>query len=343
MSVKVSVIVPVYNCEKYIRECIESLINQTLKECEFIFVNDGSIDKSKEIIEEYASKDIRIKLINQKNGGVSVARNTGLANAIGEYIGFVDGDDYIEKDYYENLYNSANENSCEIVICNWKSELKDNGNRLNLPFEKNKVLDKKYIEKNIYQYFIQFEGMNSVWNKIFRSELIKKYNIKFPVGIKLGEDAIFNIKAFAHLNSCFYLDYNGYFYRPVEGSATNDIFKNDYFKAAIDEYNKAPKEYSEWNINLETVEKFKAIKLLNKVISLTYMYFIPNSNNTLIDRYRHVKKVINNEQVSELIKRYYDDISRDKGKYEKKIIENIRNKRIFNIYLLTLYSRLKNR
>ena len=105
MNVKVSVIIPVYNCEKYIEECIESLINQTLQECEFIFVNDGSKDKSEEIIKKYADKDERITLINQKNSGVSVARNVGIKKAVGEYIGFVDADDYVDSNYYEKLYN----------------------------------------------------------------------------------------------------------------------------------------------------------------------------------------------------------------------------------------------
>lgn len=339
MSVKVSVIIPVYNCEKYIRECIESLINQTLKECEFIFVNDGSIDKSKEIIEEYASKDIRIKLINQKNGGVSVARNTGLENAVGEYIGFVDGDDYIDIDYYENLYNTAVKNSCDIVMCDWKSQT----NYLSLPFEKDRILNKKYIEENIYPYFIQYEGMNSVWNKIFRTRLIKQNKIEFPKGVKLGEDAIFNIKAFTYLNNCFYLSYSGYFYREVEGSATKDIIKNDYFKAALNTYKNIPDEYKDWAIKPEEIERLKAIKFLNTVISLTYIYFVPNKNNTLKDRYKYVKDMIKNEQVLLLFNRYYKDISINRGRYERKLIENIKKTNILNIYLLTLYSRLRNR
>ena len=339
MSVKVSVIIPVYNCEKYIGECIESLINQTLKECEFIFVNDGSSDKSKEIIEGYAKGDSRIKLINQKNSGVSVARNTGLENAVGEYIGFVDGDDYIDTHYYEKLYNAAKSNFCEIVICDWKSQI----NSLNLPFEKDKILGQKYIEENIYPYFIQYEGMNSVWNKIFKSDLIKKNNIQFPKGIKLGEDAIFNIKAFTYIKRCLYLSYTGYFYREVEGSATKDVLKNDYFKAALDEYKNLSEEYKKWSIDLNQIERLKGIKLLNKIIILSYIYFMPNKNNTFIDRYKYVKNMINNEIVIELINKYYHDISNNRGRYENKLIESIKLKKTFNIYLLSLYSRVRNR
>ncbi|MES9697320.1 glycosyltransferase [Bacillus sp. JJ927] len=102
-----SVIIPVYNAEKYITQCIESLLNQTLRECEFIFINDGSTDNSEKIIEDYKKINDRITLINQENQGVSIARNRGLDVSTGEYVGFVDADDYIEKDMYEMLYNAA--------------------------------------------------------------------------------------------------------------------------------------------------------------------------------------------------------------------------------------------
>lgn len=343
MSVKVSVIIPVYNCEKYIGECIESLINQTLKECEFIFVNDGSIDKSKEIIKGYAKGDSRIKLINQKNSGVSVARNVGLKNAVGEYIGFVDGDDYIEADYYEKLYNTAVKNCCDIVMCDWKSELNGNQNRLKLPFERNKILSKRYIEKNIYPFFIESNMLNSVWNKLFNSKLIIKYNVKFPVGTKLGEDGIFNLGAFTYANNSYYLNYCGYCYREVLGSATRNGINSDYFNRTLIEYKTNYKEYEKWPIKMEEIQRLKSKRLLNDVISLTYYYFIPNKSNTFIDRYSYIKKMINNEEVCRAIKKYYKEIIQDKGRYEKKIIDNIKNKNTFGIYILTLYSRLRNR
>ncbi len=112
---KVSVIVPVYNVEKYLEECIESLINQTLTDIEIICINDGSTDNSLKILEELQKKDNRIKIINQKNSGVSSARNNGIENATGEYIGFVDSDDWIDSDYYEKLYNTAKKYNSDIA------------------------------------------------------------------------------------------------------------------------------------------------------------------------------------------------------------------------------------
>ena len=104
-NVKISIIVPVFNVEKYLSECLNSLINQTLKDIEIICVDDGSTDSSPSILEEFRNKDERIKVIRQENSGVSVARNNGLAIAQGEYVGFVDSDDWVDADFFEKLYS----------------------------------------------------------------------------------------------------------------------------------------------------------------------------------------------------------------------------------------------
>lgn len=342
MDVKVSVIIPVYNCEKYLGDCIESLINQTLQECEFIFVNDGSKDKSEEIIKKYADKDERIILINQKNSGVSVARNVGIKKAVGEYIGFVDADDYVESDYYEKLYNTVKNNNCSIVICDWKSQLNGKESEFILPFTKNKVMNKKDIEDKIYPFFIKEDSLNSVWNKLYESSILNNNKIEFPIGLDLGEDGLFNVRAFTYCNRCFFMDYSGYFYREVDGSATRNVIKKDYFKRALNVYESNLKEYDKWSIKKDEIEKLKAIKFLNVVIGLTYIYFVPNENNKLKDRYLYVKNMINNEEVSRNINIYYEEIIKNKGGYEKKIIDFIKGKNTLGIYLLTLYSRIRN-
>ena len=116
-DVKVSIIVPVYNVEKYLRQCVDSIVNQSLKEIEIICINDGSTDNSLQILEGYAQRDKRIKIINKRNEGLSTARNTGMEYATGEYIGFVDSDDFINEKMYENLYKNAKSNKSDIVMC----------------------------------------------------------------------------------------------------------------------------------------------------------------------------------------------------------------------------------
>lgn len=114
--IKISVIIPVYNVEEYLKECLDSVINQTLKEIEIICIDDCSTDSSYSILEEYAKKDSRIVLIkNKENMGVGYNRNIGIKEAKGEYIGFIDSDDYISEDYYENLYNTAKKYNSDVV------------------------------------------------------------------------------------------------------------------------------------------------------------------------------------------------------------------------------------
>ncbi len=116
---KVSIIIPVYNVEKYLQRCLDSVVNQTLKDIEIICVNDGSTDNSAIILEEFSKKDERIKIVNQKNGGLSRARNTGLEHSNGDYIGFLDSDDWIDLDYYEKLHDAAERNNCDIAFADF--------------------------------------------------------------------------------------------------------------------------------------------------------------------------------------------------------------------------------
>lgn len=339
MGVKVSVIIPVYNCEKYLGECIESLIDQTLQECEFIFVNDGSKDKSEEIIKKYADKDERIILINQKNSGVSVARNVGIKKASGEYIGFVDGDDYIDKYYYEKLYNNAKENYIDIIFCNWRS----NNNILELPFNKNEILNEEYIEEFIYKFLLQYDSLNSVCNKLFSRKLIHDNNISFPIGMYMGEDARFNIKAFTYTKSVYYLDYVGYYYREVAGSATRSIENKDYFKRILNEYKSTIDEFNRWNYTGKEIEKFRTIKFINNVMALSYVYLGNNKKMKLRQRYKYVSKMIKNKDVQYAIDKYSLDIIKNIGRYEQCLLKFIKLKFTLGVYILNLYSRIRNK
>ena len=178
-DVLVSVIIPVFNGEKYLEECIKSLINQTLKNCEFIFINDGSTDSSKEIIEKYKLLDSRIKLINQENQGVSVARNNGLEQAQGEFIGFVDADDYIESEMYERLYFKLKETDSDFIMCNFNTTVDGHSKTSKYPYQDGNIMSKEYIIENILYKMISNGSLYAIWNKLYKKELINKYNIRF--------------------------------------------------------------------------------------------------------------------------------------------------------------------
>lgn len=191
MEIKVSVIVPAYNVEKYIGKCLESLINQTLKDIEIIVINDGSTDSTGDIIENYAKKDSRIKYINQKNTGLAGARNRGLLEAKGSYINHLDGDDFVEKDYYKNVIEYAEENGYDIVVSDF---YKDFGSKIQYKEDLNLSENKAILGKNYVEEILQGNGYPNVWDKVVKRELYIKNKIKFIEGIFLGEDILTTLR-----------------------------------------------------------------------------------------------------------------------------------------------------
>lgn len=186
---RISVIIPVYNTEKYLEKCLNSVISQSLEEIEIIVVNDCSSDNSLKIIKKYIQKDNRIILINKKeNEGVSEARNSGIKIARGEYILCVDGDDWIEKDCLKELYEMAKKNEAEIVVSDFYLDYGnknvvyqiDQENRMQTFFKKEDAI------KNIFSG----KGFPSIWNKLVKREIYEKNNIKFPTNISMGEDLL---------------------------------------------------------------------------------------------------------------------------------------------------------
>ncbi|KEZ50329.1 glycosyltransferase [Metabacillus indicus] len=340
MSLKISVIIPVYNAEKYLEACIESLLNQTLKECEFIFVNDGSTDRSRKIIEEKLKTSKQIKLINQKNNGVSSARNNGLEIAKGEYVGFVDADDFIEEEFYETLYKQAIINQSDIIISNYISYRKGEEKVICNPLKLDTIYQKKDILNEILPYLIESDQLNSIWNKVYKRDIIQHNNILFPNNLSLGEDGIFNILYLNHANSLKYINYSGYYYRNVEGSATRNIITKDYFKRELDIYNNVL--VNELNIDKKTIKLLKSKKLVRNSISLIHEYFSPNNKMNLYKRYRFVKKIIRNTDFIDALSQYLLIYSNELNRYEKLLIFAIKYKLISGLNFLVLYSYYKN-
>lgn len=202
---KVSVIIPVYNVENYLRKCLNSLVNQTLKDIEIIVVNDGTLDNSQEIIDEYVKKyPKKVVSIIQENGGQGAARNTGLLHAKGEYIGYVDSDDYVEENMYEELYKKAKEEDSDIVIC---------GN--NVVKENYEFLSKEDVDKEFLL------GKMAVWNKIYKKNIIVDNKIQFRSKVWY-EDLDFTMKVFFSSKKISYIDKHLYNYLLREGSTMNN-------------------------------------------------------------------------------------------------------------------------
>lgn len=216
----ISVIVPVYNGEKFIDQCINSITNQTLKDIEILIINDGSKDSTLDIIEKISKADSRIKIINQKNLGVSAARNNGISKARGKYIGFVDADDYIDKTMYEKMYEKAEEFNSDIVVCNVNDVLASREKKVSLNLQEG-IIDIESTKESEFLSDEYFKLGTAVWHKIFRSNLIKENNIKFINYSKVAsEDTLFNYEAMLKAKRIYCLNEALYDYKIVENSLT---------------------------------------------------------------------------------------------------------------------------
>ncbi|MEG0894515.1 MAG: glycosyltransferase, partial [Oscillospiraceae bacterium] len=224
---KISVIMPVYNCSKIVPDTINSVLSQTLTDFEFIIIDDGSIDDTLSVVKSFA--DERIRVISVKNGGPAVARNIGIENATGEYLYFIDSDDTIEKDMLFNMYNLSKQNDLDICCCGYKMR--------DISTKKEYIQEFKYkdfIATNLLEFRNELMGlinahlMYVVWNKIYKTDFVKENNITFP-NFKSGEDRMFNIKCFINIKRFAFVN-KGYYNYYIRGgkSLASKYLENRY-------------------------------------------------------------------------------------------------------------------
>ena len=228
-KIKVSVIVPCYNAEKFLDKCLDSLIGQTLKDIEIICVNDCAKDSTASILEKYAKQDNRIKIItHEKNQGLSAARNSGMAIATGEYIGFVDSDDFVELTMMEKLYSKAVKKDADLVIGNVFLYFADT--RKTQVFRDERFFT--YLSGRVFKFEDQPSLVSCIgaWDRIYKRELITENNLQFPVGM-IYEDQPFSIQAMACAKRITTVSEPLYYYRKNSGgSITDNEIKNDNYK-----------------------------------------------------------------------------------------------------------------
>lgn len=275
----VSIIVPVYNVEKYLRRCVESIIDQTYYNLEIILVDDGSTDKSGVFCDKYARKDSRVIVHHQENQGVSVARNKGIELATGDWIMFVDGDDWLAKDTFEKITHRIDE-SVDVCLFTYAKVYSQRKDIIGYKGKKNKLSKEDFIifQKWIFNQYLFKEdyAISSPWCKVYRKEFIKKYNIQFDKEIKIGEDKLFNLKVFEYAEKGMYIDECFYNYRINEASRINRYSPNTVKN--IETMLEAMQNF------LDKYEKNKEFdEVYNIRISMSMMYYVLldlcNSNN----------------------------------------------------------------
>lgn len=270
-KIKISIIVPIYNVEQYIEKCLISILEQSYKNLEIILVNDGTKDNSMKVIKHYLS-DSRIKVINKENGGLSSARNRGLEMASGDYIAFIDSDDWIEINKLIKLYEIIEEENLDIIIGNAEYYPKmEKVHKKNYFGIKNGIeLLREMLEKKDY--------LETVWKCIYRREFLRKNNIKFIEGL-LHEDTPFMFECLLKAKRVKYEDIVFYFYRQREGSiVTTRIEKNLLhtlygLEIILENYRKSEVRYKEINMYILNIyfSISGALKKKNKKIELNIL------------------------------------------------------------------------
>lgn len=239
-NTEISIVVPIYNVEKYLNRCLDSLVNQTFKDIEIIALNNGSTDNSLNILKEYAEKDERIKIIDNDNLGVSEARNIGIREAKGKYIVFVDSDDWIDIDMIEVLHKSINTNDCDLVMCNYVREFGDHSKEkvFNLP-EENLYVDDE-VKNQLLRKLIgpigkelanpeYLDALGTVWAKMYKTSILRDKDLRFVDlnEIGSGEDTLFNIFVFNEVSKVILLNKPMYHYwRGNSNSITSRYIPN---------------------------------------------------------------------------------------------------------------------
>lgn len=317
---KVSIIIPVYNAEKYIDDCLKSLICQTYKNIEIVLVDDGSKDNSYNICLQYSKEYDFIKTYHKKNGGPSSARNFGINKSTGEYICFVDSDDTVSKDYVEKLL----QNEADLIICGFV-ELYGKTKRIK------KICDdiQKYNNEEIYIKLLESsesDKFNSPWGKLYKKDIIDSNDVVFDESLKMGEDLIFNInylkycKSFIIIPDCLY-----YYNKNVGGSLTKKF------------------EFSRWNIEKYVYYQYKALyeyynlydKYKEKIDCMLLMgakktiYILCASNKKCSESIKYIKIIVNDEEISKAIKYIKPD-----NKLNKVLLFLVKMKMNLLIYVL---------
>lgn len=303
--IDISVIIPVYNVDKYIKSTIKSLIKQTYKNIEIIIINDNSTDSTLEICNMYAKLDSRIKVFNQPyNCGAARARNRGLSIAKGKYIFFMDSDDYIDLNMLENLFNKAEEEEVDLIICGYYFETIKQLN------DKTKVLSKfsksfkskKYNNKEelMEDYIKLWDNamLYNIWNKLYKKDIIDKNNILFK-DLLISEDIEFN-KEYIKICNKVYIDERCYYHyiREREGSITTK-YKENLFRMRVEENEEFIRYFKELGIYNYEAREYVSRRYIERVVGCIENLF--HSNKEVVEIYKSIKEIVNHTYTREAI------------------------------------------
>lgn len=309
MEILFSVIIPIYNIEKYIGECIESVLGQTYKNIQILLVNDGSKDNSKDICETYSKNDSRIQIIDKENGGLSSARNAGLENAKGDYILFLDGDDYWDdQNALSKINNNLKESNADILTFGLKKKFEDTGDIEDTKYVFNRECIDLNSKTNTLNYLVKNNlYISSACNKVVKKSLIDKYNLRFE-DKALSEDIEWSAKLLLYSNTIDVLESSFYIYRQRNHSITHSLtLRNiEYLIKHLDTCIEIYKEELENDYELEYMS-YVAYQYITLLVSMNSVNEkIPDDMMKKIKNYRYLLKydLIKRVNIFNIINKY---------------------------------------
>lgn len=307
----VSIIVPVYNVEQYLPQCLDSIVNQTYENIEIICVNDGSPDNSIKILEDYSAKDPRIKVISQKNQGVSSARNFALEFVNGDYIMYVDGDDWLDLQTCQIAVDKAIKVSADVVMWSYVSESKNRSDK-KIIFDDEFIFDETKVKQMLHRRFIgvsgselahpeQADSLCPVWGKMYKSNIILRSNVKFVDLDKIGtyEDGLFNLEVFKYVHKVVYLPVNLYHYRRTNSESQTARYRPGLFEQWQNLFDEMQQYIGENGLSEEYEDALSnriALSILGLGLNILSSDFSANKKKKLIkeiitsDRYKEAYK-----------------------------------------------------
>ena len=279
---KVSVIVPAYNVEKYLKRCLNSISNQTMADFECIVVNDGSTDRTGEIADSFAAQDSRFRVFHNNNMGLSSTRNYGYKETCGEWISFIDGDDWVSDDFIERLYKSAIDNNADIAFCDWYFAY-NKKNTICRCFSPGK--DKEETLSRLIM-----EGYHVVWNKIYKKSFLEEHRLMFPEHIQIfNEDTWFSFRAFFYTESITKINSPLYYYNRENSGAITKRYQTEHAQLIRNMvYEDALNFFSEKGV----LDTYKRPVLWRVLQEKTSMVFSPETYGNFNDTFPEANKYI---------------------------------------------------
>lgn len=324
MEILISVIIPVYNVEKYLPICIESVINQTYKNFEVIFIDDGSTDSSGALCDKYAEKDSRVRVIHKENAGVSAARNDGIEISTGELIYFLDADDWIDLCLFEEIIKIYKEKECDAVFFDYVVEYTNKK-----IIEKSLILsDELVTNSSSIEYLTSYMKNGYMWNAVYKASIIKNNRIRFKKNISLLEDNLFKFSCYPYVKSYAYIKNAYYHYRQLDNSAIHSL-RQDYPINLKNVYNEMCSQIAKgiYPPKAEIVPNSKYICFLSRVAENAFQ------SNSLQTAIKIINEYINSDEYHKSLLNYDEKLVGTAGRIYVKF-KNINWFIVWCIYIL---------